>query len=281
MAGAREQIERVPEARNDSDEHHDDQDPNDVHVSPLRRRLSIVPSLRLKFGRRVLAPAWGPTLVVLPLLALLLSAGMWQLRRAAEKEALWDSFAHGADRAVELPRAVTPPARYTHVRLTGRYLAAYPFLLDNMSHAGQPGYRVLTPFERQSGETILIDRGFIPRGRAVPSVAELAAGGEERTLTGRADLLPRRGIELTGPRPPERWPKVVSYPHLDELERELKRPLHPNIILLDAQEPDGFLRDWQPPGLPPERHSAYALTWFALALTLLVLYVRLSLRPAP
>ena len=57
--------------------------------------------------------------------------------------------------------------------------------------------------------------------------------------------------------------------------------VQPNIILLDAQEPDGFVRDWQPPGLPPERHSAYALTWFALALTLLVLYVRLALRPAP
>ena len=35
------------------------------------------------------------------------------------------------------------------------------------------------------------------------------------------------------------------------MERALGRPLYPQIVLLDAAEPGGFVRDWQPPGLPP------------------------------
>ena len=39
----------------------------------------------------------------------------------------------------------------------------------------------------------------------------------------------------------------------------------------DSAEPDGFVRDWKPSGLTPERHLGYAFQWFALALTLAVL----------
>jgi cytochrome oxidase assembly protein ShyY1 len=37
------------------------------------------------------------------------------------------------------------------------------------------------------------------------------------------------------------------------------------VVLLDASEPDGYLRDWQPPGFPPARRIAYAVQWFGLA----------------
>jgi surfeit locus 1 family protein len=238
-----------------------------------------VPLPRIRLGARVLAPTRGPTLVVLPIVALLIIAGSIELRRAGEREQLWEAFAKGDDAPLEMPRAARPPPRYAHVEMKGRYLAAYPFLLDNMSHQGVPGYRVLTPFERENGETVLVDRGFIPRGRQPPGLNDLLADSGERSIRGRADLLPRAGIELKSPEPPAHWPKIYSYPKMEDLERALKRPLHPDIVLLDPAEKEGYLRDWQPPGLPPERLSAYALTWFALALTVFALYIRYSLEP--
>jgi cytochrome oxidase assembly protein ShyY1 len=39
-------------------------------------------------------------------------------------------------------------------------------------------------------------------------------------------------------------------------------------VLLDPGEPDGYLRQWQPPGFPPVRHIAYAVQWFSLAAAL-------------
>jgi surfeit locus 1 family protein len=51
-----------------------------------------------------------------------------------------------------------------------------------------------------------------------------------------------------------------------------------DLVLLDPGEPDGYVRQWSAPGFPPMRHIAYAVQWFALALTLLVIYFVTNLR---
>ena len=50
------------------------------------------------------------------------------------------------------------------------------------------------------------------------------------------------------------------------------------LVLLDAGEPEGYLRQWQAPGFPPLRHIGYAVQWFGLALTLFVIYIVTNLR---
>ena len=52
------------------------------------------------------------------------------------------------------------------------------------------------------------------------------------------------------------------------------------LVLLDAAEPDGYVRNWAPPGFPPMRHIGYAVQWFGLALTLAVIYVVTNFRRA-
>ena len=54
-----------------------------------------------------------------------------------------------------------------------------------------------------------------------------------------------------------------------------------DLVLLDPGEPDGYVRNWSAPGFPPMRHIGYAVQWFALALTLLVIYVVTNLRRNP
>jgi surfeit locus 1 family protein len=50
------------------------------------------------------------------------------------------------------------------------------------------------------------------------------------------------------------------------------------VLLMDADSGPGYLRDWHPPGLPPERHYAYAVQWWAFALLALGLLVGLNLK---
>jgi surfeit locus 1 family protein len=57
---------------------------------------------------------------------------------------------------------------------------------------------------------------------------------------------------------------------MDELHRALERRLFPRILLLDADQADGFVRDWKPSTFPPERHFGYAVTWFSLAATVAI-----------
>ncbi len=226
---------------------------------------------------RVFRPSIKGSIAALAGVAFLLGLAGWQWSRYLEKQALWDGFASGTDQLIELPRAAVPPKRFSHVQVSGRYLGERQFLLDNMSHDGEAGYRVLTPLDRPGAETILVDRGWVPH-RSSGRLPDLAVSADSRTLTGRADLLPRRGVNLTD-HPGKEWPKLMSYPTIDALERELGRPLYPQILLLDASAPDAFVRDWQPPGLPPAQHLGYAITWLGCALTLAFLFVRASRRP--
>jgi cytochrome oxidase assembly protein ShyY1 len=65
---------------------------------------------------------------------------------------------------------------------------------------------------------------------------------------------------------------------MGELSTALGSSLEPRILLLDSKEPDGYVRDWHAPGLEPMRHWSYAAQWWAFAVVLVVLWVRLSFR---
>lgn len=234
--------------------------------------------LRLSVGRRTFAPSLWATLPMLLLLALLLWLGSWQLDRAGQRRAQLAAYAQNDAAPLPLPPAARAPSRYAHVRLAGRYLPERQFLLDNMTHAGVAGYRVLTPFVTDGGETVLVDRGWVPAGPSRAALPGVAVGDGTRAVTGRVDALPRPGIELGAAPSSGPWPRVVGFPRLPELGAALGRALYPQIVLLDAEAPDGYLRDWRPGGMPPERHVGYAVQWFALALTLVAGYVVASLR---
>ena len=45
----------------------------------------------------------------------------------------------------------------------------------------------------------------------------------------------------------------------------LGEPVLDYQLLLDPAEPDGYVRQWQAPGLAPERHWSYAGQWLVLA----------------
>src|SRR5262245_36091417 len=107
-----------------------------------------------------------PTVLVLALLVLLMGLGRWQIRRMHEKQALFDAFASGTRATLPLSAGRSgQDMRYQHVAASGHYDARHQILLDNMTHDGQVGYRVLTPFETNSGDTVLVDRGWIPAGQ--------------------------------------------------------------------------------------------------------------------
>ncbi|MGH8262128.1 MAG: SURF1 family cytochrome oxidase biogenesis protein, partial [Steroidobacterales bacterium] len=103
------------------------------------------------------------------------------------------------------------------------------------------------------------------------------------TIRGRLDELPVPGIRLAGPSAeamPGPWPKLMNYPAWPELAAAYGPGLYPRILLLDRDQPDGFTREWTPPGFGPERHIAYAIQWFGLALTVAVIYAVLNFREA-
>jgi len=228
-------------------------------------------------GSRRFAPSPAWTLVALVGLALFVSLGLWQLGRADEKRARLAGYASGGDQLLALPADFAPVERYQRLSARGRYDPSRQFLLDNMTYDGQAGFRVLTPLLLDDGRVLVVDRGFTPGFGDRSRLPEIGVDDAPREVLGRADYLPRPGIELaasvaTG------WPRIVGFPRIEELQEALGQPTYPQLLLLDATEPDGFVRDWQPPTLGPERHVGYAVQWFGFAVAVCVIWVLLSMR---
>jgi surfeit locus 1 family protein len=202
--------------------------------------------------------------------------GNWQLGRAAEKRALDEDFSR-AEPALPLPSASIAVPRYQRVTASGSYDTDHQFLLDNMSETGRAGAHVLTPLLLPDGNAVLVDRGWVPFGATRDSLPDVAVAGTSRAVAGRMDQLPRPSIRLKAP-PADGWPRLTSFPEMKELTSQLGRDLHPQLILLDPREPDGFKRNWQVTGTTSVRHLGYAIQWFAFAATAIAIWLALGLR---
>jgi surfeit locus 1 family protein len=218
-------------------------------------------------------------------MVLFILLGRWQWHRAAQSAALQSAFRLGSGPAVMLRGTATLP-RYSRVSAAGRYDGDHQFLLDNMSHAGQPGYEVLTPLQLADGRTVIVNRGWIALGqsrRQLPDIALPAAASAPLQASGRLDNLPVPGIAL-GHIPPAGsgpWPRLTSFPTMADLSVALGRPLVSRQLLLDERAPFGFVRDWQPPGMSPAQHLSYAIQWWSFAGLALILYALLNRRGRP
>jgi len=240
----------------------------------------------MKLGSRIFSPRPLTTVLAIALIFGLSSLGRWQLHKADEKRAMFDAFEHGTDATRAVDRATAPVPRYQHVEADGAYDPSRQILIDNMSDAhGHAGYFVITPFALTSGGWLLINRGWVPVGASRAVLPEVGVTGDTRTVRGRADHMPVPGIQL-GRRaelqPP--FPVVAEFPSRPEIAQLLRESgfiTATDLILLDAGQPDGYAREWQPPGLPPLRHIAYAVQWFGLAVALAVIYLVTNLRREP
>jgi surfeit locus 1 family protein len=216
------------------------------------------------------------TLLTLAALLLFISLGRWQWHRAQHKQALAADFGAGGQSVSDLgARATSDLARYMQLRLQGSYDGAHQFVLDNMSHDGRPGYEVLTPLHLTDGRIVIVNRGWVPLTASRSQLPQVALDSSApQTPVGRLDDLPVAGIAL-GHVPPAagaQWPKLTSFPTMADLSAALGQPLQSRQLLLNADQPLGYLRDWHPSGIGPERHLSYAIQWWAFGALALGLY---------
>lgn len=229
------------------------------------------------------APRWYWILIVAAVVVLFVRLGIWQWHRGEYHRAQRQEFTRGDAPPVEVPAATLERLpRYTRVRVNGEFDTAHQFLLENISHNGAPGYDVLTALVLGDGSRVLVDRGWLPfsgyRDR-LPDVA-FDPGTTPQLLTGRLSEPPAAGL-AAGREPPPRdgpWPRVASFPTIEQLAASLGTPLLPVLLLLDVDSGPGYVRDWQPPGIPPERNFSYAIQWWSFAVLALAMLVGLNLK---
>jgi len=131
------------------------------------------------FSRRMLV-------LCLALLGMVVTAamGQWQLRRAAQKQALTEARqAQSALAPIDgqsLGQAGDSPANregliYRAAHLQGRWLPQHTVFLENRQMRGRTGFFVVTPMRLNGGAVVLVQRGWVPRNfndrTSLPSVS--------------------------------------------------------------------------------------------------------------
>ncbi len=236
----------------------------------------------MRIANRNFAPTLFAVAITVVAVALFVRLAFWQLSRASEKEALQAQYAAGQRSVVELTAAnIAGLTRYQRVSARGRYDSAHQILLDSMPSAmGQPGYRVVTPFELEQGGWVLVDRGWHRPGATRSDIPDVTVGEAPRTIAGQLSALPRPGVRLAGPGSTgNSWPRVMNYPEHVSIEQALDRQVLPGLVLLDANQPDGYERAWEArTDMGSGQHLGYAVQWFGFAIAALVLFVVLGLR---
>jgi len=224
-------------------------------------------------------PGLWPTLATLVLLPALVGLGVWQLDRAAWKQGLVDAHEASIQLApVDLGWLLESgkPAAFRPVIVHGQYDLAHQVLLDNRLYRGNAGYHVLTPLRLADGDSVvLVNRGWVPTGLDRSVLPELPGPAGRVAVEAVTSLPPEKQFRLgdaeeshTG------WPKVVQQPDLAQLEQLLETRLLPVILLLDESDAHGFVREWLPVyEVTPDKHRAYAMQWFTLAVVLLLIYI--------
>ena len=220
------------------------------------------------------------TLITLVLLTLFVSLGRWQWHRGEAKQAVWAEFERNAAAVPLGSRDFDSLDRFARIQLSGTFEPWHQFLLDNRSHAGKPGYEVLTPFLTADGRRVLVNRGWVPFSGYRDRLPYVYMATDEWSITARIDELPSAGLASghAAPNNTDAWPKVTSFPTHEELANALGVELEHRLLLLDQDSADGYVREWSPPGMPPSRHFSYAIQWWGFAAVLLVLYFGLNFR---
>jgi len=218
---------------------------------------------------------WALTLLLGALAVLFLSLGNWQRERAAEKTLQRAQF----DEAREVSDLRTEAPAWSRASLSGRFDPVRHLLLDNKLYRGRAGVQVLTPMTVAGGQTLLVNRGWLPLppDRSSLPVIETPAGA--LTVSGRLAPISQPGVQIGDPNAlqADEWPQLILYPDWSRIEAALGLPLHRQVLYLDIASDAGFEdRNWTPFTMGADRHRAYAVQWYGLALTALVLWLVLG-----
>ena len=216
-----------------------------------------------------------PIIFTIPAVIVLLSLGTWQVVRLQWKTNLINSMNERvAMEAIDLPGQIGDfeDIQYRRVKVRGEFLhdkEAYLFV-GAKEFKGAMGYDILTPLRQANGNVVLVDRGWVPYDKKESEKRpETLTSGivEVEGMVHKGEL--QKGFTPDNEPQKNLWfwidiPAIASHAGV-ELQnlyvRELKKD-NSNVLPIAG---DAVIRH-------RNDHLQYAVTWYSLAIILVVIY---------
>ncbi len=236
--------------------------------------------MKFRLGNLGVSFSLWPCVMFIILMPVLIALGRWQLDRADQKTILLQQQKLRTSESqmdfMGLANLELDEQKYRKVYVTGRYDVEHQFLLDNQIVSGNAGYFVLTPFWiKDQNRAMLVNRGWVAFTGDRKHLPDIRFQQNDVKISGVINSFPSVGLKLAGAEiPSSGWPSVVQVVDIPMLQQKLGYPLLDFQLQLDSDQLNGYVRDWRTfIAMPPEKHIAYAVQWFGLAATLLVLFL--------
>ena len=203
------------------------------------------------------------------------SLGQWQLRRAAQKEALQAAVdSKGRLPALDARSLLASQSISTDVHrpamLKGSWRPDHTVYLDNRPMSGKTGFLVVTPLVLDgSSQAVLVQRGWVPRNFADRTrLPDISTPPGLVTVEGRIAPPPSRLYEFTG----AESGRIRQNLDMPAFRAETGLPLLEVSLLQTGVASEGLLREWAAPNLGVDKHYGYAFQWFGLCALVIILY---------
>lgn len=218
---------------------------------------------------------WVLTVAAIVVASVTFSLGQWQLRRAAQKQALMYAIEAQSNqsilKAVDLPGFKNlQDAVHRQATLKGIWRADHTVFLDNRQMNGKTGLLAVTPLVLDgTGQVVLVQRGWALRNFADRSaLPTIQTPTGPVTVRGRIAPPPSKLYEFKGL---DAGP-IRQNIDITAFSRETALALMPISMVQTGPANEGLLRDWAAPNVGIDKHYGYAFQWFGLCALVVGLY---------
>lgn len=237
-------------------------------------------TMNFSFTKHILSAVnWVWLLITLLVFSALIKLGLWQSDRAQQKEIRLEkieSLSSSEFFSTEQVASLTAEQKNDlPITTSGYFNNDFVILLDNQINNGTVGYRVFQIFtESGTNLSILVNLGWIAGGKSreiLPATSEIKG---KQSISGNIRIVDNPIVLSTDEEQRKsQWPLRVQEIDLQKLSTKTGYKLAPYVLYLSKDSNLGYVKNWQPIVMPPEKHRGYAFQWFSLAIAWLSLMI--------
>lgn len=227
-----------------------------------------------------------PSIFFIIFFALFIKLGFWQLDRAKEKSRINADF---------LQRQIGPflkwdnnfknrsidTLKWRRFSIEGSFDNKV-FLLDNQIYQQKAGYLVFSPFLiKDSNDYILINRGWSMMNPSRSKIPDISNISKVQTVQGFVADAPQTGIILKDLKIEKINSNTYRIQKINYDDVKSITGKEVNKFVFNSESPiqdDNFIVIKAKPVLDIDKNYGYAFQWFAMAVTLLIIFLRLGLK---